>query len=46
MHFKAGKGSGPTSQKFLQMKGGKNISYLEGGMGGGTRALTKEIDPR
>jgi hypothetical protein len=42
MHFKAGKGSGPTSRKSLQKKSGKNIPfldenipYLEGGRGGG-----------
>jgi len=51
---KAGKGSWPTSGKFLQKKGGKNIPfldenipYLEGSRGGGAvpRALTKKINP-
>jgi hypothetical protein len=43
---KAGKGSWPTSGKFLQKKRGKNIPYLEGIRGGEVpRALTKKIDP-
>jgi len=51
---KAGKGSWPTSRKFLKKKHGKNIPfldenipYLEGSRGGGVpRALTKKNDPR
>ena len=51
---KAGKGSWPTSGKFLQKKGGKNIPfldenipYLEGSRGGGgTKSLNQKNRPQ